>query len=232
MDIGKMALLATALSGLLIASSFSGATVAFAAVETAEPTDTVQQLPEKYKDRGICVIDEPGKAVGDSTFFELPESAKGALIIAPEVAKDLGLKGGKVSKADEARVFDAATKSKGKTSEPISPQLQSASGWTNFWAPLGGGWSPVIRRTTVHNHVSEKYYSWYVASTASGTACGSGSGYYTGYNGGTFGFWKGWYGLGCGTSSTVRVPWENVMAYPEFQARAVQVYWGVPGSWI
>lgn len=185
-----------------------------------------------YKDRGIYVSDEAGKAVGDSTFYELPESAKGALIIAPEVAKDLGLKRGKVSKADETWVFDAATKSKGKTVKPISPQLQAASGWTNFWAPLGGGWSPVIRRTTVHNHVSEKYYSWYVASTASGTACGLGSGYYTGYNGSTFGFWKSWYGLGCGTRSTVRVPWNNVMAYPEFQARAAQVYWGVPGSWI
>jgi hypothetical protein len=49
-----------------------------------------------------------------------------------------------------------------------------------------------MRRTTVHNHASEKYYSWYVDSTASGTVFGSGSGYYTGCSGSTFGFWRSW----------------------------------------
>ena len=58
MNTWKRALLASALSGLLIASSFTGATVAFAAAETAEPSDTAQRLPEMYKDRGIYVSDE------------------------------------------------------------------------------------------------------------------------------------------------------------------------------
>lgn len=222
-------MLASLVAGLLVAASFGGVSAA-----SASPAGGTAQLPDTASDKGIYVVAEDGIPVGDSTFMPLPEVARGALIITPEVAKDLGLKSGKVSKAEESRVVDAASKAKSKTSAEPSAELQAvaSSAWTNFWAPIGGGWSPVIQRNGVHNHTSEKYYSWYVASTANGTVCTQGTGYYTGYNGSTFGLWKSWYGLGCGTSGNVRVPWDNVMAYPEFQARAMQIYWGVPGSWI
>jgi hypothetical protein len=207
-------------------------TLGVAANATAAPeanssiSDAARQLSEKYKDTGIFVVDGAGEAAGDATFYALPDNAKGALIITPAVAKEKGLKGGKVAKGEESRVFEAVAGP--ATSTDVQPM---SSYTTSFWAPIGGGWSNSIQRRAVHNHPTSKYYYWDVDPIASGTVCTQGTGWYTGYNGGSFGLWKNWYGLGCGTSGAgVYVPWDNVMAYPEFMAKSMQVYWGVPGA--
>ena len=237
MKTANKTIIASTMATLMLASTFVGVSAATAADGPYKQPDTVREVSGQHD--GIYVIDGDGETFGDgATFYELPESAKGALIITPEVAKDLGLRGGQVAKTDESRVLEMAgaaalastNKQETTTESQASTMAALASDWTNFVAPLGGGWSPAISRGTVHNHVSEKYYNFYVDPFSYGSACGQGSGYYTGYNGGSFGLWKNWYGLGCGTSGGGRVPWDNVMAYPEFMARAMQVYLYVPGA--
>lgn len=203
----------------------------------ASTANPVQEIAKKYGDVYVMDGTASGTIVdGGATFYPLPAEAEGALIVTPEVARDLGLKPGKVPVSQVNRLYELAhSAAETSGSGPLlSAQAESSmattSDYTSFWAPLGGSWSGEIRRVTSYSHVSEKYYGWSVAPTASFGVCTQGSGYYTGYNGGSFGLWKSWYGTGCGTSGSARVPWDNVLAYPTFMARSMVVYAGVPGQ--
>ena len=196
----------------------------------------LHEIAKKYD--GVYVMDENavGATVdGGATFYPLPAEAEGALIVTPEVARDLHLKPGELP-VSQVRNLYALANSPETSDSILSPSLQAVSQmattdhYTSFWAPLGGSWSGEIQRLTSYSHVSEKYYGWSVAPTAIFGVCTQGSGYYTGYNGGSFGLWKRWYGTGCGKSGSSRVPWDNVLAYPTFMTKSMVVYAGVPGQ--
>ncbi|WP_269994364.1 hypothetical protein [Arthrobacter sp. B2a2-09] len=196
----------------------------------------LHESAKKYD--GVYVMDgnAPGTTLdGGATFYPLPAEAEGALIVTPEVARDLHLKPGEVPVSQVGDLYALANspETSGSISSPsvqaVSP-MAATSHYTSFWAPLGGSWSNEIRRLTSYSHVSEKYYGWNVAPIAIFSVCTQGTGYYTGYNGGSFGLWKRWYGTGCGKSGSTRVPWDNVLAYPTFMARSMVVYAGVPGQ--
>ncbi len=190
------------------------------------------------KDDGVYVMD--GNAVGiaedgGATFYPLPTEAEGALIVTPEVARDLHLQPGEFPVSQFDNLYASANTPE-RSDAILAPPFQAVGAmaatdhYTSFWAPLGGSWSGEIRRLTSYSHASEKYYGWSVAPTAIFGVCTQGSGYYTGYNGGSFGLWKRWYGTGCGKSGSSRVPWDNVLAYPTFMAKSMVVYAGVPGQ--
>lgn len=196
----------------------------------------LHEIAKKYDD--VYVMD--GNAVGNTvdggaTFYPLPTEAEGALIVTPEVAKDLRLKPGGVPVSQVGKLY-ASANSPEESYPFLAPSLQAVSAmaatnhYTSFWAPLGGSWSGEIQRLTSYSHASEKYYGWSVAPPAIFGVCTQGSGYYTGYNGGSFGLWKRWYGTGCGKSGSSRVPWDNVLAYPTFMAKSMVLYAGVPGQ--
>ncbi|MGO4587070.1 hypothetical protein AB4Z38_24780 [Arthrobacter sp. 2RAF6] len=194
------------------------------------------EIAKKYD--GVYVMDENAVGTtldGGATFYPLPTEAEGALIVTPEVARDLHLKPGEFPVSQLGNLYTLANAPE-KSDSILAPSFQAVSATaatdhhTSFWAPLGGSWSAEIRRLTSYSHVSEKYYGWSVAPAADVGVCTQGSGYYTGYNGGSFGLWKRWYGTGCGKSGSSRVPWDNVLAYPTFMAKSMVVYAGVPGQ--
>lgn len=173
---------------------------------------------------GIFVVSEIAVAPeveGAATFIPLPENARQSLVVLPEVAGKLGLKPGKVAKSDEARVFGelGAPGGKKKSEPTITPMAYS--NWTNFWAPIGNGWSGEIRRNTSFIGSAGKVYNWYMDGSSNTTVCGQGVGYYRGYYGSSMGVWRTWYDVGCGRAATIRVPWDGVSAYPEFRVRSI-----------
>ncbi|MGR0161444.1 hypothetical protein ACUUMC_16180 [Paenarthrobacter nitroguajacolicus] len=173
----------------------------------------------------VSEADIAPEVVGAAIFIPLPENAKNSLVVLPEVAQSLGLKPGKVSKSDEIRLYGelAGTKKSSHDSKKSgsSITLMSDPNWTNFWAPWGNGWSGEIRRNTSFSSPNGKYYNWYMDSSTNTTACALGVGYYQGYNGSSFELWRAWYDIGCGRAATVRVPWDNVLAYPAFNVRSI-----------
>jgi hypothetical protein len=173
---------------------------------------------------GIFVVSETAvapEAEGAATFIPLPENARQSLVVLPEVARKLDLKPGKVAKSDEARVFGELGSPGGKKKSEPTVTPMANSDYTNFYAPIGGGWSGEIRRNTSFIGSAGHYYNWYMDGSSSTTVCGQGVGYYQGYNGGSFGLWRAWYDVGCGRAATVRVPWDNVSAYPAFNVRSI-----------
>ncbi|WP_394942298.1 hypothetical protein [Psychromicrobium sp. YIM B11713] len=200
-------------------------------------------LPELSSTSKVYVLGAPaevsvkstnGQKIGNATFYAMPKGSEGALTIAPDVASDLGIsKSGFLSSSDLAKVSEALTVNATGMLSPISratpkPEWDDAS--TSWYAPPGGGWSGTWQRRISQISADGKYYSWSVDSESNGTICGQGTGWYSGYNGSQFGKWEVFYPLGCGTSGYKRVPWDNVLAYPKFQAKSTSVaLTGVPG---
>ncbi|MCI9872816.1 hypothetical protein [Arthrobacter humicola] len=199
-----------------------------AVTANAATEDKTSSAETQYN--GIYVVSEAAVAPdveGKATFIPLPENAKQSLVVLPEVARKLNLKQGKVAKADEARVFGELGAPGGKKkSEPTVTPMATTSNWTNFNAPLGGGWSGSIRRNTSFIGSGGKVYNWYMDGATGTSVCAQGVGYYQGYYGSSFGIWRTWYDIGCGRAATIRVPWDGVSAYPEFNVRSITYTWG------
>lgn len=204
--------------------------VAFALLATTAPAVASPASSESKKDSSqqVYVLDEStsgAQKVGNSAFYPLPESSKDALVVIGDVASDLGVKKtGALSSAESVQFKDKL--SAAAASQPIAEALKVApepeydDGSTSWYAPPGGAWGPWHQRRISQMSADGKYYSWQVDFSSSPSVCGQGMGYWRGYNGSQFGLWEKVYPLGCGKGGYKRVPWDNVLAYPKFQAQA------------
>jgi hypothetical protein len=116
------------------------------------------------KHNGVYVMD--GNAVGiaedgGATFYPLPTEAEGALIVTPEVARDLHLQPGEFPVSQFDNLYASAItpeKSDAILARPFQAEsaMAATDHYTSFWAPVGGSWSGEIQR----------WKRWY------GTGCG------------------------------------------------------------
>jgi hypothetical protein len=215
---------------LVLASIASPALVAPAVA--VSPADEIQPVELAFSNPDIFVASEPPRSEAGATFYPLPEKARGSLIILPEVAADLGLPSGPLDASERQRVLAgisnlpvaaSGTNEAQATRNGISTQPTAAQSY--FWSPFsffpGGSYSGAYRRNASFIGSSGFDYQWQVAAGSNSQACTLGAGYYQGYNGGSFGLWKDWYGLGCGRGGGAHVPWDNVAAYPELMAKSM-----------
>ena len=200
-----------------------------AAVPLATPTPA--NRPALADPQKVFVVTAPTSDNLESSFYPLPEEAKGSLIVVPEVAISLGLPAGQVSESQRPEILEKLstldlTKSeavpdtslRGSNSQPLAAQEYL---WSPFSFLPGGSYYGPYKRSSSFIGSNGFDYQWLIAAGSNSQACTLGAGYYTGYNGGSFGLWKNWYGLGCGYSGGAHVPWDNVAAYPELMAKSM-----------
>lgn len=129
-------------------------------------------------------------------------------------------RGGNLRAALDAAVSFAAAKSTAGGPETVA----AASPW-RVWA-AGPTWSSVYNDGIGHMGTpgSKMNYAFDVTAGTQQWAAGQGRGFYVGYNGSSFGTWSKFYGLKpakAGTRGGGTVPWGNVIATKQFQAKSL-----------
>lgn len=191
--------------------------------------------PQVQTGKGYVKVKESsGVRVGSGTFYALPEGSKNDLII---VTDDAGnIPGGVTAEqlvaiAQSGSQAAAPVASSGKA---IGTQAVALANFYNYSA-LPYTWTPAYSGTYVMGASGARWIYWFsVTSGSNQSAAGQGQGWYRGYNGGSFGVWSYWYGLGVATDGSNgggNVPWDGVAAYAKFKAYSnvnhlAAGYWG------
>lgn len=196
---------------LVAAALLVGAAPAGAAVSTPTPT-------------GGYVIVNPSAAVHNAdgrTFYPTGPVSDDTLVVIPQPDGTLpnGLTKAKLD------AMQAQAKSEGTT---VVAQLEKQAALLAAPTKYGYGatsvdWSPAVNGASKIGltEATRITYSFEAAWGTSQQNAGRGIGYYKGYNGGSFGTWSAWYGLGsAGTGGHSQdVPWGNVAAVMQFSAK-------------
>jgi hypothetical protein len=117
------------------------------------------------------------------------------------------------------------------TLDPSQPLPGDPTGSCDTWktgtALIGGGWTTSLNGCAVVGYPGYvRPYSWANGSDVQG--CVRAKGFTpNGTGGGT----QGWYTLGCVDSNNVGVPWGNVLAYTQVQARSLSIATGMGYKW-
>lgn len=220
------------LAGFMGSLAVAAPAAAAPPASTTPPNGSAPAVSQK-----VFVAATPASGSSGPAFYPLPEEAKDSLILLPEVARSLGLPAGQVDESRRPEIVEklstldltksevnSKTALKGSKPQPMAAQEYL---WSPFAFTPGGGYSGPYRRSSSFIGSNGFDYQWMIAAGSNSQACTQGAGYYRGYNGGSFGLWKDWYGLGCGYRGGAHVPWDNVAAYPELMARSM---YGVTGG--
>lgn len=217
---------------VLVAAVVLGAGATFPAV-ASDSSAPAEKAPPTAQSKGIFVLGSPSESTSaGAEFYAIPEEDRGSLFVMPDVAEDLGLPQGRVPSSDVSRVTEELAALEQKSASQDSTAKNGGFTTMNvntgsFTYGPGFAWlGPYQRPTAVWGGGTHKYYYWSVDPVLPSSACLQGQGYYTGYNGGSFGLWSAWYGLGCGKSGGFNVPWDNVTAYPKVLSRSQAGYYG------
>lgn len=219
-----------------LASSAIAAGPAIAGDSTYEATDyrnaytKVAATSDDTRTENVWVLDE-STAVhnGESTFYPLPQEARGSLKVTEEVAESMGTV--QVGKLSPSKAKELKTRLKTmNSSSAYAPSANTStdfttfatSYWTPFYAYANGNWGPWSTRSgaligTTSSTTWVPRWEAAPGSIISGAICGQAVGYYESYGWGGYGVYSQLYNVGC-TSGARSVPWGNVAANPQFRA--------------
>lgn len=205
-------------------------TVLLAATLSAAPA--VAQGDDAPVNRPGVVIVGPADAiqVGSATFYPTGPIDEDTLVV---VADDDGNLPGGITEAQLARIVAARAAG---DDVALARALESAEAGVapravgiQWAAPLGMVWGLTAKGTTALTGTTSSVrvrFTFGVNQASAQVALGRAIGYYMGYNGGEYGKWSAWYGVGtasAGSDGTGTVPWGNTMAVSQFQGKSMKI---------